>query len=184
MREAPGVCPEPNLGGSGHGSILAPWAVLRALCASNDRREWVVNMSFSSFPVTDGLPETFLFCLDIIRHCLYIRNNVDLRKEFLVLMNGTDRYPYSLKMALQQSQYENILDANMFSAYIPRDMDIFRLEDPRKTKMPNVGRYRQPGYVHSTHINQIFSYIGFIKRVQNRDYRKYLPCSIRNSLSS
>jgi hypothetical protein len=90
-------------------------------------------------------------------------------------MNGTDRYPYSLKSALQKSRYENILDSNMFSAYIPRDIDILRFEDPRKTRMPNVGRYRQPGYVRSTHINQIFSYIGFIKRTQNKDYQKYLP---------
>jgi len=90
-------------------------------------------------------------------------------------MDGTERYPYSLKSALQKSRYDNILDSNMFSAYIPRDMDIVRLEDPRKTKMVNVGTYRQPGHVRSTHINQIFSYMGFIKRTRNRNYQKYLP---------
>jgi hypothetical protein len=90
-------------------------------------------------------------------------------------MDRMDRYPYSLKSALQKSRYENILDSNMFSAYIPRDIDILHFEDPRKNKMPNVGRYRQPGYVRSTHINQIFNYIGFIKRIQNKDYQKYLP---------
>ncbi len=94
-------------------------------------------------------------------------------------MNGADRYPYSLKLALQSSRYENILDTNMFSAYIPRDMEIVRFEDPRKSRMVNVGVYRQPGHVHSAQINQIFSYIGFIKRVQNRDYRKYLPMLYR-----
>jgi hypothetical protein len=91
-------------------------------------------------------------------------------------MNEIDKYPYSLKWALQKSQYENILDANMFSAYIPRDMNILRFEDPRsKTKMQKVGIYRQPGHIHSTYINQIFSYLGFIKRIQNQEYRKYLP---------
>jgi hypothetical protein len=90
-------------------------------------------------------------------------------------MNATDRYPYSLELALQKSRYENILDTNMFSAYIPRDMEILRFEDPRKTKLLNVGIYRQPGHFHSTHINQVFSYIGFIKRIQNGNYRKYLP---------
>ncbi|MCX5811059.1 MAG: hypothetical protein NT178_00720 [Proteobacteria bacterium] len=63
----------------------------------------------------------------------------------------------------------------MFSAYIPRDMEILRFEDPRKARMLNVGIYRQPGHVQSAHINQIFSYIGFIKRIQNLEYRKYLP---------
>ncbi len=80
-----------------------------------------------------------------------------------------------MKCALQASEYENILDSNMFSAYIPRDMDIDRLEDPRKTRMPGIGIYRHPGHVCSSYINQIFSYIGFIKRIRNRSYRKYLP---------
>jgi hypothetical protein len=63
----------------------------------------------------------------------------------------------------------------MFSAYIPRDIDIIRLEDPRKTRTPGMGIYRHPGHVCSAYINQIFSYIGFIKRIENRNYRKYLP---------
>jgi hypothetical protein len=90
-------------------------------------------------------------------------------------MNDKVKYPYSLKTSLQKSRYENILDANMFSAYIPRDMNVLRLVDPRKNRMPNIGIYRQPGHIHSTHINQIFSYIGFIKRIRNHAYRKYLP---------
>jgi hypothetical protein len=104
---------------------------------------------------------------------------VDYQGGILASMAGTDRYPHSLKSALQESRYENILDSNMFAAYIPRDMDILRLEDPRKARMPDGGTYRQPGHVHSTHINQIFSYIGFIKRIHNRDYRKYLPMLYR-----
>lgn len=90
-------------------------------------------------------------------------------------MAGPDGYPYSLKLALQNSRYENILDSNMFSAYIPRGMDIQRPEDPRRVRALNVGTYRQPGHIPSTHINQIFSYMGYIKRTQNRNYRKYLP---------
>ncbi len=90
-------------------------------------------------------------------------------------MNGTDRYPYSLRSALQKSPFENIMDANMFTAYIPRGMNIPRFKDPRKARTPNVGTYRQPGHVRSEHINQVFSYIGYIKRIQNLDYLKYLP---------
>jgi hypothetical protein len=90
-------------------------------------------------------------------------------------MARMDRYPQSLKSALQRSRYDNVLDSNMFSAYIPRDMDIARPEDPRRTKALNVGMFRQPGHIPSTHINQIFSYMGFIKRTQNWTYRKYLP---------
>jgi len=90
-------------------------------------------------------------------------------------VNRTDRYPYSLKSALQESRFENILDANMFTAYIPRDMDIPRFTDPRRTGTLNVGTYRQPGHINSTHINQVFSCIGYIKRIQNLDHLKYLP---------
>ena len=63
----------------------------------------------------------------------------------------------------------------MFTAYIPRNMDIPRFTEPRKAGAHNVGTYRQPGHVSSTHINQIFSCIGYIKRIQNPDHLKYLP---------
>ncbi len=86
-----------------------------------------------------------------------------------------ERYPYSLRSVLQKSRLENILDSNMFTAYIPRDMDMPRLVDPRKARKQGVGTYRQPGHVNSTHINQVFSCIGYIKRIQNQDYLKYLP---------
>ncbi|HEY3275054.1 MAG TPA: hypothetical protein VGJ94_00410 [Syntrophorhabdaceae bacterium] len=90
-------------------------------------------------------------------------------------MTVMDRYPQSLKSALQGSPYDNILDSNMFSAYIPRELNIERPEDPRRARALNMGMYRQPGHVPSTHINQIFSYMGFIKRTHNWTYRKYLP---------
>lgn len=86
-----------------------------------------------------------------------------------------ERYPYSLRSALQKSRFENILDSNMFTAYIPRDTGMPRFIDPRKSGTRNIGTYRLPGHVHSTHINQVFSCIGYIKRVQNLDYLKYLP---------
>lgn len=89
-------------------------------------------------------------------------------------MNRTERYPHSLKSALQESRFENILDANMFTAYIPRDLSIPRFIDPRKTLL-DVGTYRQPGHVRSRYINQVFSCIGYIKRMQNMDHLKYLP---------
>ncbi|MDD3846613.1 MAG: hypothetical protein PHC90_09645 [Syntrophorhabdaceae bacterium] len=79
-----------------------------------------------------------------------------------------------MKTALQESQLENILDANMFTAYIPRDMDIPRFADPRQTAL-DVGTFRQPGHIHSRYINQVFSCIGYIKRIQNLDHLKYLP---------
>lgn len=88
---------------------------------------------------------------------------------------ANDRYPYALKTALQQSRFENILDSNMFTAYIPRDAGVPRFADPRRTGTTNVGTYRQPGYVNFPQINQVFSCIGYIKRIQNLDNLKYLP---------
>lgn len=86
-----------------------------------------------------------------------------------------NRYPYALKTALQQSRFENILDANMFTAYIPRGADIPRFTDPRRNGTMGVGTFRQPGHVNFPHINQVFSCIGYIKRIQNLDNLKYLP---------
>jgi len=46
---------------------------------------------------------------------------------------------------------------------------------PRKSKIPNGTERRHPAFVKSSEINQIFNYIGFIKRMNNRKYAKYLP---------
>ncbi len=88
---------------------------------------------------------------------------------------AADTYPYALKTALQESRFENILDANMFTAYIPRGADIPRFTDPRRNGAMNVGIFRQPGHVNFPHINQVFSCIGYIKRIQNLDNLKFLP---------
>ncbi len=90
-------------------------------------------------------------------------------------MEGHERYPFSLKLALQQGSLENILDSNMFSAYIPHELSVPPINDARKTQRPPVGVERHPGYVCFNRINQIFSYIGFIKRCENKGYRQYLP---------
>lgn len=89
-------------------------------------------------------------------------------------MDKTKRFPYCLRAALQESRFENILDSNMFTAYIPRDTDIPRFIDPRRSSL-NMGTYRQPGHVRSRYINQVFSCIGYIKRVHDLDHLKYLP---------
>jgi len=90
-------------------------------------------------------------------------------------VESTERYPHSLKSALQKETLENILDSNMFSAYIPKELPIPPINDPRKTQRPGVGTERYPGYVNFSRINQIFSYIGFVKRSDNQAYRPYLP---------
>lgn len=77
---------------------------------------------------------------------------------------------------LQKERFENVLDSNIFSAYIARELQIPRVDDPRKIqKGPSgVGGKRYHGYVYSAKINQIFNYIGFIKRMEHRDYSQYL----------
>jgi hypothetical protein len=89
-------------------------------------------------------------------------------------MDKMERFPYCLRSALQNSRFENILDSNMFTAYIPRDTDIPRFTDPRQSSL-NIGTYRQPGHVQSRYINQVFSCIGYIKRIHDLDHLKYLP---------
>jgi hypothetical protein len=84
-------------------------------------------------------------------------------------------YPYSLKATLEQNRYENILDSNMFSAFIPDHLPVPKIDDPRKTTVSGSGLPRHAGYVRSAQINQVFTYIGFIKRTDNRAYREYLP---------
>ena len=90
-------------------------------------------------------------------------------------MEEQERYPYSLRVMLEENAYQNILDSNMFSAYIPEDLPVPRIDDPRKTQESGSGMPRHPGYVRSAQINQIFTYIGFIKRTDNSAYREYLP---------
>lgn len=89
-------------------------------------------------------------------------------------MQTQERYPYSVKAMLQRERFENVLDSNMFSAYIDRDLPIPRVDDPRKVQADAGGIERYPGYVRLAKINQIFNYIGFIKRVENREYIRYL----------
>jgi len=85
-----------------------------------------------------------------------------------------DRYPDSLKSVLQDNNFENILDSNMFSAYIPEELPVPKIDDPRKTQAYQGGILRHPEYIKSNQINQIFTYIGFIKRTDNKGYREYL----------
>jgi len=87
----------------------------------------------------------------------------------------TGKYPYSLKAALQENQFENVIDSNMFSAYIHDELSVPKIDDPRKVQVSNNGIERYPGYVKAAQINQIFAYTGFIKRIDNREYREYLP---------
>jgi hypothetical protein len=63
----------------------------------------------------------------------------------------------------------------MFSAYIPRELPVPHITDPRRTQRCPFGIERHPGYVNSALINQIFSYIGFLKRKENKEYLQYLP---------
>jgi hypothetical protein len=79
-----------------------------------------------------------------------------------------------MKALLQRERFENVLDSNMFSAYIVRDLPIPKVDDPRKIQTNTGGVERYPGYVRSVKINQIFNYIGFIKRIENREYTQYL----------
>ncbi len=90
-------------------------------------------------------------------------------------MKEASSYPQSVFQALQQSPFENILDSNMFAAYIPRELAVPRIQDPRGARTSQSGIFRHPGYVSSSHINQVFNYLGFIKRIQNSVYQQYLP---------
>ena len=86
-----------------------------------------------------------------------------------------ERYPYSLKSALEQNRFENIVDSNIFSAYLSLDLPVPQIDDPRKAQSYRHQTQRHPCYVRSGRIDQIFNYIGFIKRLKNREYRSYLP---------
>jgi hypothetical protein len=86
-----------------------------------------------------------------------------------------ESYPYSLKTVLEQNEFENIMDNNMFSAFIPEELPVPRIDEPRKSQISERGIARHPEYIRCAQINQIFSYIGFIKRTRNDSFRQYLP---------
>jgi hypothetical protein len=90
-------------------------------------------------------------------------------------MQELENYPAIFKNVFETNQYENIVDSNFLNAYIPENFPIPRIDDPRKSEIPNGSERRHPAFVKSSEINQIFNYIGFIKRVNNRRYAKYLP---------
>ncbi len=94
-------------------------------------------------------------------------------------MHAKERYPFSLKSVIEENRFQNIIDSNMFSAYIPEELPVPRIEDPRKAQIANGKIFRHPGYVRSQHINQTFHYTGYIKRVENSQYREYLPMLFR-----
>jgi hypothetical protein len=90
-------------------------------------------------------------------------------------MENIENYPYILKRLFESNQYENIVDSNILSAYIPVDFPIPQIIDPRRNQKPLDGVPRHPTYIPSGRINQIFNYIGFIKRIHNKEYARYLP---------
>jgi hypothetical protein len=91
------------------------------------------------------------------------------------MMQAVKNYPDILINVFEANQYENIVDSNFLNAYIPDDFPVPRISDPRKSEDGNGGERRHPTYIKSSEINQIFNYIGFIKRVHNREYAQYLP---------
>lgn len=90
-------------------------------------------------------------------------------------MHQSENYPYLLKNVFDTNKFENIVDSNILTAYIPLSLPVPAIEDPRKTQSTSKGIPRHPGYVKSTQINQIFNYIGFIKRINSRELASYLP---------
>ena len=90
-------------------------------------------------------------------------------------VEANDRYPYTLKDVLKENSFENILDNNMFSSFIRKDLPLPQVEDPRKTNHTGGGTPRHPEFVKAPKINQVFSYIGYIKCTRNQNLKKYLP---------
>lgn len=90
-------------------------------------------------------------------------------------MHQIENYPYLLKNVFDTNQFENIIDSNILTAYIPHALPVPDIKDPRKTQSTSKGIPRHPGYVKSSKINQIFNYIGFVKRINNRELAQYLP---------
>lgn len=92
-----------------------------------------------------------------------------------LFMHDNENYLLILKNLFARNQYENIVDSNILSAYIPVNFPIPQIIDPRKRQAPSNGTPRHPTYIQSVQINQIFNYIGFIKRIQDKKYARYLP---------
>ena len=90
-------------------------------------------------------------------------------------MKNRDRFPFSLREILRGNEYENIIDSNIFSAYISTDLPIPKIDDPRKSRHSLTGIPRHPSFIRSPQINQIFSYIGYIKRVKDDSLKEHLP---------
>jgi len=84
-------------------------------------------------------------------------------------------YPYILKNVFEANQYENIVDSNFLNAYIPANFPVPKIDDPRKSPWSQSGTPRHPSYVKSSEINQIFNYIGYIKRSNKKHLAEYLP---------
>ena len=103
----------------------------------------------------------------------------EIRDPKLIMMQGYKSYPDVLINLFEANKYENIVDSNFLNAYIPSDFPIPRIEDLRQQEGPNGGKRWHPGYIKSTEINQIFNYIGFIKRIHSREYAQYLPMLFR-----
>jgi hypothetical protein len=91
------------------------------------------------------------------------------------MMQQVENYPYILKNLFENNEYENIVDSNILSAYIPLNFPVPQVAEPRKTQAPPKGMNRHPAFARSERINQIFNYIGFIKRIHNKDFEPYLP---------
>jgi hypothetical protein len=90
-------------------------------------------------------------------------------------MGNLIRFPHILKEVLQRNPFENIIDSNIFSAYVHDDLPVPRIIDPRKTQHPPVGAARHPFFIRTMYIDQIFSYLGYIKRVKDEKLIGYLP---------
>jgi len=84
-------------------------------------------------------------------------------------------YPYILKNVFENNQFENIVDSNFLNAYIPLDFPVPKIDDPRKSQWSQSGTPRHPSYIKSSEINQIFNYIGYIKRSNQKHLTEYLP---------
>jgi hypothetical protein len=95
--------------------------------------------------------------------------------EKALIMQQIENYPYILKYLFDDNEYENIVDSNILSAYIPLNFPVPQVFDPRKVQVPDKGTPRHPAYARSDRINQIFNYIGFIKRIHDKDFEPYLP---------
>ncbi len=94
-------------------------------------------------------------------------------------MQAIAYYPYVLKDVFEANEFENIVDSNILTPYIPEHVAIPRIDDPRKTRVFFQNGSRCPGYAKCAEINQIFNYIGFIKRTNKQDYAVFLPTLFR-----